>query len=199
MRKQDLTYNEIASMIDERADKLASAVRCSTGVPPKAIKLREKIAVFLGLDPSDVWDSVFMTPRCRRSPRKMKTGRAISDRKRAEDHWASSTPSERVRSLLRGKEMQMDALAEALGLHYKTMTKAIYGLTVSDSTRHRIAEFLEEDPARIWPDLYVKASAKDRPLSESDLETPWLARLIGLGDMTIECLPPKGTIPALRA
>ena len=192
MRQQNLTYNDIAHQIGARPDKLSIAVKCTSGVGPKAIKLREKIAMFLALDANEVWDAAFMNPRSydERTGGKVAV-QAASELTTAE--WGLLTPSERVRALLLNKKMTMIDMAAALSLNYKTMTKAIYGLAVGDEIRQSVAAFLSVEPVSIWPNLYGAESEQNRLLTPADLLNPWIARLVGLGDMTVKCFPAKRT------
>lgn len=195
MRKQNLTYNDIAHQIGERPDKLSIAVKCTSGVGPKAIALRAKISAFLNLDPSDVWDAAFMTSRSYGE----RTGGKIALQPASEltaQEWDLLTPSERVRALLLDNQTTLAAMAEALGLNYKTMTKAIYGISIGDETRQLVASFLKVETATIWPDLYGVAPEKISRLTADDLLNPWIARLVGLGDMTVKCLPARRSPPA---
>lgn len=195
MRKQNLTYNDIAHQIGERPDKLSIAVKCTSGVGPKAIALRAKISAFLNLDPSDVWDAAFMTSRSYEE----RTGGKIALQPASEltaKKWDLLTPSERVRALLLDNQTNMVGMAEALGLNYKTMTKAIYGLSVGDETRQLVANFLKVEAATIWPDLYGVAPEKNSRLTADDLLDPWIARLVGLGDMTVKCFPARLSMSA---
>lgn len=184
MKKQGVDYAAIAQRIGEpRVDKLSVAVRCTTGVGPRAIEIRKKIAHALNLDPEKVWDKVYLQERPREAGgySKAKPANLISA-----DEWAEMQPSARVRSLLRQHDMTIQQLAEMFNVTYRVMTNNIYGATVSHEIRKEVAKLLEREPAEIWDNLYGKLADDNtkKSLDEVLSEDPDFQTFLGFGDLT---------------
>lgn len=188
MKREGIDYATIAQRIGEaRVDKLSVAVRCTTGVGPRAIEIRKKVAHALNLDPEKVWDKIYLQERTREASgySKAKPADLISG-----EEWAAMTPSARVRSLLRQHDMTIQHLAEMYGVTYRVMTNNIYGATVNHEIRKDVAKQFGRDPAEIWDNLYGKtAEVSEQSLSEVLAENPNFETFLGFGDLTKHASP----------
>lgn len=182
MKAKQIDQREMAERIGERADKLSIAIRCSSGSGPRSIEIRRKIAAFLALNPEEIWEEVYLTPRKVAPSQGVKlTVKRASDV--SEDEWTQMDPAKRVRSLLRELNIDLATLAEALDVSYRVLTNNIYGATVNNVLRPKIAEFLGVSPSRIWDDLYVPEGARDkRPLGQALRDDKGLKAFHGFGD-----------------
>lgn len=190
MKQKRLNFETIAQLIGEpRTDKLSVAVRCTSGVGPRSIEIRKKIAHALNLDPEKVWDPVYLQvrPRGAGGGTRVKPAYAISKKE-----WAEMAPSARVRALLRMNDMKLHDLAEILGISYRILTNHIYGTTANHEIRLKVAEMFKRDPSEIWDELYTKGEVKaSKTLEEVLEEDPNHSVFFGLGDHTKPFKPKK--------
>lgn len=183
MKRQGIDYATIAQRIGEaRVDKLSVAVRCTTGVGPRAIEIRKKIAHALNLDPEKVWDKIYLQERPREAGgySKAKPANTIP-----EAEWEKMAPSARVRSLLRQNDMTIQHLADMFGVTYRVMTNNIYGATASHEIRKEVAKLFGRKPAEIWDSLYGQSVVTtQKSLAEVLSEDPTFETFLGFGDLT---------------
>lgn len=153
MREQGATYPSLAKDLDFRHEKLASAVKCSTGVTPATIKMRKKVAVALGLDPYEVWSPEYLEYSGRKT---YETGpyAVPSASKLKPAAWEKLPPRMRVRALCKDKGFDLGYLQEKFGVTYRVLTAAIYGTKTADALRQKIADEVETPIEEIWPDIY---------------------------------------------
>ncbi len=181
LKQHGLTLRALGEQLGERPEKLSVAVKCTNGVGPKAIELRKKVAEVLGLDPYEVWDPVFMTPKIRQKGGYSKLKRRME---MSEDEFEALSPKDKVRSILADFDTNVRELAELLDIPYSTLTSAIYG-NFNDDARKRVAEYLRVPPEDIWPDLYARYDLKLKvPFKELLSKNPDLKTLHGFGDFT---------------
>ncbi|MFG5384457.1 hypothetical protein [Yoonia sp. R2-816] len=184
LRQNGLKLFEVAENLGESPSKVSLAIHCTSGVGPKPIETRKKIARFLGLDPYEVWDASFLTPKPRQKGGNRKVKRRMEYTK---DDWAALVPKDKVRSILAEFDTTVQDLSSILDIPYSTLTSAIYGNFNSDA-RLKIAEHLAVAPEKIWPELH------STPVSSVDFEAqlrlrPDLRKMYGFGDMRVPFSP----------
>ncbi|WP_299083429.1 helix-turn-helix transcriptional regulator [uncultured Ruegeria sp.] len=178
LKQNDLKLLDLAKQLGESPSKLSLAIRCTNGVTPKSIEMRKKIAKFFDLDPYEVWDAVFLTPKERKKgvTRKLKRRFEYSEKE-----WSELLPNDKVRSILAEFDMTIRDLSSILEIPYSSVTAAIYG-NYNSPAREQIAEYLKMPVELLWPDLHhippekvnLEALLRKRP----DLRT-----LYGFGNM----------------
>jgi lambda repressor-like predicted transcriptional regulator len=153
MKARGHNFSTLSEELSVRGEKLAAAVKCSTGITPSAIKLRLKVAAALDLDPYEVWNEEYLTYVRRKSDgKRLIKVKAASELSKYE--WSKLPPRTRVRALLIEKEMSLHDLQDELGVSYRMVTNAIYGAEESHDLRSRMSQILEYPIEDIWPDLY---------------------------------------------
>ena len=181
MRERGLTYKDVADQLGEKyPDKLAVAVRCSSGLGRRSIELRKRIAELLSLKPDDVWDEVHLTIRARKPTAGF--SKAKFSWQWTDEEWATIPSRERIRSLLADIDLKLTDVAKILNIPYGTLTNAIYGKS-TDDVRRRVAEVVERPIEMIWPDIYNQPASKVS-LRKAIAVNPGLTMFLGFGDMT---------------
>ena len=187
LRQNGLKLRELAEKLGEPPSKVSLAIRGTSGVGAKPIEIRMKIAEFLGLDPYEVWDAPFLTPKPRQKGGNRKVKRRMEYEK---EDWEALAPKDKVRSVLAEFDMTVRDLSSILDIPYSTLTSAVYGNFNSDA-RLKIAEHLAIPAETIWPELHSP------PVSNDDFEAqlqlrPDLRKMHGFGDMRTPFNPLPG-------
>lgn len=153
MKEQGATFPSLAKDLNFRHEKLASAVKCSTGVTPSTINMRKGVATALGLDPAEVWSPEYLEYSGRKT---YETGpyAVPSASKLKPAAWEKLPPRMRVRALCKDKGIDLGVLQEKFGVTYRVLTAAIYGTKTADALRQKIADELGRPIEDIWPDIY---------------------------------------------
>lgn len=153
MKERGATYLSLGRELNFRHEKLATAVKCTTGVTPTTIKMRKSIARALGLDPAEVWSPEYLEYEGRKSYETGPYAVAPASKLSAEV-WQKLPPRMRVRALCKDKRIDLAFLQEKYGVTYRVLTTAIYGSNSGDELRRKMAEDLGASPEHIWPDIY---------------------------------------------
>lgn len=184
LRQNGQKLMEVAKKLGEPPSKVSLAIRGTSGVGAKPIEIRKKVAEFLGLDPYEVWDASFLTPK----PRQKGGNRRVKRRMEyAKDDWAALAPKDKVRSILSEYDMTFQDLSSVLDTPYSTLTSAIYG-NFNTGVRLKVAEYLGVSAETIWPELH------STPAKSVDFEAqlrlrPDLRKMHGFGDMRVPFNP----------
>lgn len=183
MEQRGLSYQKIGDEIDEPANKLSVAVRCSSGSTQRAIERRVRVAEALGLDPYQVWDEVYLTRIERIREKGYKYGvKPFS--KLSEGEWDELPPRMRVRALLKEHKLSLQDLAARVGVTYRQLTAAIYGHKEADDIRKKISEELHHPHSDLWPDIYGSKKDERQPLVERAANSSDMDKFFGFGDLT---------------
>lgn len=180
LRQDGLKLRDLAEELGESASKLSVAIRCTSGVGPKPIELRKKIAKFFDLDPYEIWDASFLTPKKKEKGGNKSVKRRIEY---TEEEWTDLAPKDKVRSILVEFDMTMQDLSSILKIPYSTMTAAVYG-NYNSAAREKIAEYLKTPAENLWPELHDKTPSKVN-LTTLLKKRPDLRTLHGFGNMRL--------------
>lgn len=183
MKSQGYNFTLLAKKMNVRGEKLAAAVKCTTGITPTTIELRKKAAETLGLDPYKVWNQEYLS-----YTRKRPTGdRSIKVKpadQLTEEEWDKLPPRMRVRALCQSKGITLKDLEKQLGVTYRMLTSAIYGAKEGYSLRKRISRALHHPMSEIWPDLHKPQPKAPAPSIQRASNSEEMDTFYGFGDLS---------------
>lgn len=182
LKEGNLNFSRAAQLIGERPDKVSVAVRCTNGSGKRSIEIRNKIAELIGMDPLEIWDPSMMSPTRKPAQKRHGYSKAVPIDKLTEEEWKTMEPRERVRSLLTMEGMTVRDLAQTIDVPYSSLTGAIYG-NHNIAMRRRVAEYLNIDPSKVWPNLDNFAQPRIE-VEDAIKQKPGLKTFFGFGDMT---------------
>ncbi len=195
LKVNQLTYVSLGAQIGERPEKISIAVRCGSGLGKRAIEIRKKVAAALALDPSVVWDELYLHElsgsRARPGAERVAMFSQVSH-----EEWAAMKPRERLRSLLAEYgPVGAREFAVALDIPTRAIYNSVHRSTGGNPVREKIANWFGCEVHDIWGENEVAIAV---PLHEILASHPEARAFYGFGDLTKPIVAPIRIARSIR-